>query len=97
MEFDDIIKKRIMELEEFFKNIIENSDKFSEIREFLSDNGYNAILCLMTLIYRPEDQEDMDTEFFEEEIDEELEEEFDNSVCDSDKTFFKKIQTMLDY
>ncbi|MDX9703037.1 MAG: hypothetical protein RBU23_08350 [Candidatus Auribacterota bacterium] len=99
MEFDDIMKKRIMELEEFLRKMLENSDKFTEIREYLSNNGYNAVLCLMTMIYRPEDNFPMpfEDEFFEEEIDEELEEEFNVTICDNDKLFFKKIQDELDY
>lgn len=99
MEFDDIIKKRLSELEEFFRKMVEDSDKFSEIREFLSDNGYNAILCLMTLVYRANEAEndEFDEEFFEEEIDEELEKDFSDSVCENDKLFLKKIQNSLDY
>ncbi len=102
MEFDDLMKKRIMELEEFFKKIIENSDKFSEIREFLSANGYNAILCMMTLIYKPEEEdgEFLEEDYFEDdedEIDEELEEEFRRVVCEYDKSFLKEIQNNLDY
>lgn len=99
MEFDDIMKKRIMELEELLRKILENSDKFTEIRQYLSDNGYSAVLCLMTMIYRPEDAGllPFDDEFYEEEIDEELENEFNFLVCENDKLFFKQIQDELDY
>ncbi len=97
MEFDDIIKKRLSELEEFFRMMVENSDKFTEIREFLSDNGYNAILCLMTLVYRSGEHGEFGDEYFEEEIDEKLENEFANSICESDKQFLKGIQNLLDY
>lgn len=91
-----------MELEEFFKKIIENSEKFSEMREFLSDNGYNAILCMMTLIYRPDEENDelIEDEFIddeEEEFDEELEEELTKVICEHDKSFLKEIQNHLDY
>ncbi len=99
MEFDDIMKKRIMELEELLRKMLENSDKFTEIREYLSNNGYNAVLCLMTMIYRPDENFAMpfDDDFFEEEIDEELEAEFNVTVCENDKLFFKQMQDKLDY
>ncbi len=99
MEFDDIIKRRIIELEEFLKKMIENSDKFSEMRDVLSDSGYNAVLCMMTLIYKPGDSLpfDLENDFFEEEIDEKLDNDFLNVVCEDDKQFLKKLQDNLDY
>ncbi len=99
MEFDDIIKRRIIELEEFLKKIVENSDKFSEMRDLLSDSGYNAVLCMMTLIYKTGENFpfDLENDFFEEEIDEKLDNDFLNIVCEDDKLFFKKLQDKLDY
>ena len=101
MEFDDIIKKRIMELEELLKKMVENSDKFSEIKEFLSNNGYNTVLCLMTLIYQPDEYNSycdaLEEDYFEEEIDEKLEKDFHTIVCEDDKQFLKKIQDRFEY
>jgi len=99
MEFDDIIKRRIIELEEFLRRMIEGSDKFSEMRDILSDTGYNAVLCMMTLIYKPGESSpfDLENDFFEEEIDEKLDNDFLDIVCEDDKGFLKKLQDKLDY
>ncbi|MEW6536268.1 MAG: hypothetical protein AB1454_11700 [Candidatus Auribacterota bacterium] len=98
MEFDDLIKKRLMELEEYFRKIIENSNEMSDIREYLADNGFHAVLCLMTVVYRSHsDMTILEDDYFEEEIDEQLESDFCESVCEHDKRFLKKIQDMLDY
>ncbi|MCD6459319.1 hypothetical protein J7L67_01465, partial [bacterium] len=101
MEFDDIIKKRIMELEELLKKMVENSEKFSEIKEFLSNKGYNTILCLMTLIYHPDEYNNfydmLEDEYFEEEIDEKLEKDFYTIVCEDDRQFLKKVQDKFNY
>ncbi|MCB1195607.1 hypothetical protein KDK77_05425 [bacterium] len=97
MEFDDILKKRMVELEQLLRKIIEDSDKFTEIRDVLEKNGYNAVLCLMTLVFRQGESFLYDEDFFEEEIDEKLETEFFESLCESDKSFLKGIQDHLDY
>lgn len=96
MEFDDLIKKRLMELEEHFRKLLEGSAELTDIKEYLADNGYHAVLCLMTFVYRSPELEVFDEDFFEEEIDEQIERDFSVSICESDKKFFKNVQDLFE-